>query len=87
MTPGTLQRGLNREPIKSGDSETDGKRLVRVKVVGGTGELDLDLPEATQLMARPAQGFEFQFFGLVFFCLHDDLVITVLTCEFWRVPA
>jgi hypothetical protein len=37
MTLSTLQRGLNREGIKSGDILTNGKRLVRVKVIGGTG--------------------------------------------------
>ena len=40
MTLGTLQRGLNRERIKSNDTQTDGKRLVRVKVIGGSGAGD-----------------------------------------------
>jgi len=40
MTLSTLQRGLNREGIKSGDILTNGKRLVRVKVIGGTGTAD-----------------------------------------------
>src|SRR5260370_11793958 len=40
MTLGTLQRGLNRERIKSNDTQTDGKRLVRVKVIGGSGARD-----------------------------------------------
>jgi hypothetical protein len=33
-------------------------------------------------MARPAQGFEFRFFGLVFFCAQDHLIEMVPTCEF-----
>ena len=40
MTLGTLQRGLNRERIKSNDTQADGKRLVRVKVIGGSGAGD-----------------------------------------------
>jgi hypothetical protein len=40
MTLGTLQRGLNRERIKSNDTQTDDKRLVRVKVIGGSGAGD-----------------------------------------------
>jgi hypothetical protein len=40
MTLGTLQRGLNRERIKSNDTQIDGKRLVRVKVIGGSGAGD-----------------------------------------------
>jgi hypothetical protein len=40
MTLGTLQRGLNRERIKSNDTQTDDKRLVRVKVIGGSGARD-----------------------------------------------
>ena len=40
MTLGTLQRGLNGERVRSGDCRTDGKRLVRVKVIGGTGTAD-----------------------------------------------
>ena len=39
-TLGTLQRGLNRERIKSNDTQTDDKRLVRVKVIGGSGAGD-----------------------------------------------
>jgi hypothetical protein len=40
MTLGTLQRGLNRERIKSNDTQIDGKRLVRVKVIGESGAGD-----------------------------------------------
>jgi hypothetical protein len=40
MTLGTLERGLNRERIKSNDTQTDDKRLVRVKVIAGSGAGD-----------------------------------------------
>ena len=39
MTLGTLQRGLNRERMKSRDIQTDGKRLVRVKITGRSGTM------------------------------------------------
>ena len=44
MTLGTLQRGLNREGVKSSDIQSDGKRLVRVKITGGSGTGDLQRP-------------------------------------------
>src|SRR6516225_1551696 len=44
MTLKTLQRGLHREPIQSSDIPTDGKRLVRVKVIGGSGRADRERP-------------------------------------------
>ena len=44
MTLKTLQRGLEREPIESGDIQADGKRLVRVKVIGGSGAADCERP-------------------------------------------
>jgi len=37
MTLSTLQRGLKRERTKPSDIQSDGKRLVRVKVTGGSG--------------------------------------------------
>jgi hypothetical protein len=40
MTLGTLQRGLNRERIKSGDVQAAGKRLLRVKITGWSGTGD-----------------------------------------------
>ena len=40
MTLSTLQRGLKRERIASEGSQSDGKRLVRVKVIGGNGAVD-----------------------------------------------
>jgi len=44
MTLGTLQRGLNREGVKSSDIQSDDKRLVRVKITGGSGTGDLQRP-------------------------------------------
>jgi len=44
MTLKTLQRGLERAPIQSGDIQADGKRLVRVKVIGGKGTADREPP-------------------------------------------
>jgi hypothetical protein len=41
MTLGTLQRGLNRGRVKSSDMQSDGKRLVRVKISGGSDTGDL----------------------------------------------
>jgi len=41
MTLSTLQRGLKREGTKSNDTQTDGKRLVRVKVIRGSGAGDV----------------------------------------------
>jgi len=40
MTLGTLQRGLKRERTKPGEIQSDGKKLVRVKVIGGSGAAD-----------------------------------------------
>jgi|SRR5215469_2394479 len=40
MALGTLQRGLNRERVRSSDIQSDAKRLVRVKVIGGSGTGD-----------------------------------------------
>jgi HNH endonuclease len=37
MTLSTLQRGLKRERTESSDMQSDGKRLVRVKVIGVSG--------------------------------------------------
>jgi len=37
---GRTIKGLNRERIKSNDTQADGKRLVRVKVIGGSGAGD-----------------------------------------------
>ena len=44
MTLSTLQRGLKRERIESSDIQTDGKRLVRVKLIGGSGTTDREEP-------------------------------------------
>jgi hypothetical protein len=40
MTLSTLQRGLKRERTEPSDIQRDGKRLVRVKVIGGSGTAD-----------------------------------------------
>jgi hypothetical protein len=40
MRLSTLQRGLRRERTKPGDIQSDGKKLVRVKVIGGRGTAD-----------------------------------------------
>jgi hypothetical protein len=40
MTLSTLQRGLKRGRTELGDIQRDGKRLVRVKVIGGSGTAD-----------------------------------------------
>src|SRR5260370_30800336 len=40
MTLSTLQRGLKRELTEPSDIQRDGKRLVRVKVIGGSGTAD-----------------------------------------------
>src|SRR5260370_11547894 len=44
MTLKTLQRGLKRERTQSSDTQTDGKRLVRVKVIGGSDTTDRERP-------------------------------------------
>ena len=44
MTLRTLQRGLKRERIKWSDIQSDGKGLVRVKVIGGSGTADREPP-------------------------------------------
>jgi hypothetical protein len=44
MTLRTLQRGLKRERTQSSDMQTDGKRLVRVKVIGGSDTTDRERP-------------------------------------------
>src|ERR1700751_3985469 len=40
MRLSTLQRGLRLERTKAGDTQSDGKKLVRVKVIGGSGTAD-----------------------------------------------
>lgn len=40
MALSTLQHGLRRERTKPGDAQSDGKRLVRVEVIGGSGTAD-----------------------------------------------
>jgi hypothetical protein len=36
----TLERGLRRERVKPGEIQSDGKKLVRVKVIGGSSRGD-----------------------------------------------
>jgi hypothetical protein len=40
MRLSTLQRGLRREGTKPVDIQSEGKKLVRVKVIGGSGTAD-----------------------------------------------
>src|ERR1700724_799787 len=40
MRLSTLQRGLRRAPTKPGDIQSDGKKLVRVKVIGSGADAD-----------------------------------------------
>src|ERR1700732_107374 len=42
MTLSTLQRGLKRRGTEPSDIQSDGKRLVRVKVIGGSGFVNLN---------------------------------------------
>src|SRR5258707_15522106 len=44
MTLSTLQRGLKRERTEPSDIQSDGKRLLRVKVIGGSGRADREPP-------------------------------------------
>ena len=43
MTLSTLQRGLKRERTEPNDIQSDGKRLVRVKVIGGSVTTDREV--------------------------------------------
>jgi hypothetical protein len=44
LTLKTLQRGLQRERVESSDIQTDGKRVVRIKLVGRSGTADSERP-------------------------------------------
>src|ERR1700736_5428042 len=44
MRLSTLQRGLKRERTEPSVIQSDGKRLVRVKVIGGSGTADREPP-------------------------------------------
>jgi hypothetical protein len=44
MRLSTLQRGLKRGRAEPSDIQRDGKRLVQVKVIGGSGPADRDAP-------------------------------------------
>jgi hypothetical protein len=58
MTLKTLQRGLQRERIQSGDIQTDGKRLVRVKVIGGSGSAGPRAPFAMSVVLAKGRRIE-----------------------------
>jgi hypothetical protein len=59
MTLGTLQRGLNRERIKSGDVQAARKRLVRVKITGGSGTGDRQRPGGMAVVLANGRRIEF----------------------------
>ena len=58
MTLSTLQRGLNRERIKSGGSQSNAKRLVRVKVIGGGRAADREGPCAMAVVLANGRRIE-----------------------------
>lgn len=58
MRLSTLQRGLRRERIKPGDIQSDGKKLVRVKVIGGSGTADREGPCAMAVVLDKGRRIE-----------------------------
>jgi len=58
MTLSTLQRGLKRERIKPGDIQSDRKKLVRVKVIGGSGTADREGPCAMAVILAKGRRIE-----------------------------
>jgi len=58
MTLSTLQRGLKRERIQSSDIQPDGERLVRVKVIGGSGTADREGPCAMVVVLAKGRRIE-----------------------------
>src|SRR5260370_33907802 len=58
MTLKTLQRGLKRERTQSSDMQTDGKRLVRVKVIGGSDTTDRERPLGMAVGLAKGRGIE-----------------------------
>ena len=44
LTLKTLQRGLQRERVESSDIQTDGKRVVRNRLIGRSGTADSERP-------------------------------------------
>ena len=58
MTLSTLQRGLKRERNRPSDIQSDGKRLVRVKVTGGSGTADREGPCAMAVVLAKGRRIE-----------------------------
>ena len=58
MTLSTLQRGLRRERTKPGDIQSDGKKLVRVKVIGGSRPADREPPCAMAVVLAKGRRIE-----------------------------
>jgi Transposase IS66 family len=58
MTLSTLQRGLKRGRTELGDIQRDGKRLVRVKVIGGSGTADREGPCAITVVLAKGRRIE-----------------------------
>ena len=58
MTLSTLQRGLKRERTRPSDIQSDGKRLVRVKVTGGSGTADREGPWAMAVVLAKGRRIE-----------------------------
>ena len=58
MTLNTLQRGFKRERIESGGSQSNDKRLVRVKIIGGSRVFDFRLGREREGPKRFLGNFE-----------------------------
>ena len=58
MRLSTLQRGLKREGTEPSDVQSDGKRLVRVKVIGGNGTADREGPCAMAVVLAKGRRIE-----------------------------
>jgi hypothetical protein len=58
MTLSTLQRGLKRGRTELGDIQSDGKKLVRVKVIGGSGRADREAPCAMAVVLAKGRRIE-----------------------------
>ena len=54
----TLQRGLKRERTEPSDVQSDNKRLVRVKVIGGNGTADREGPCAMAVVLAKGRRIE-----------------------------
>src|ERR1700736_1299775 len=58
MTLSTLQRGLKRRGTEPSDIQSDGKRLVRVKVIGGSRPADREAPCAMAVVLAKGRRIE-----------------------------